>query len=249
MGSAAVILPRNIGIDPSELLKLVGLPSEREHAPKQLSGSANEMVRAVVSIVDDMIVSTMEKRTAEEFAAARSEVFPQYFAAMVALGGLIRITVPKPVIDRVIAESLCELEADFRDLGAATFGSELRDRGLFTVWTLRKINDLAEEFQKATVESRDSGEIGKKFAVHAIWARFHIDCLVKSMRTRKPIFPEVIESIVDGLRAAVNAYAWFRQAVNLHVGASEPSLPAVEWDQEDERFLFDSMRDMAREES
>src|SRR5579864_2446393 len=247
MRSSAIVFPKSIGANPTQLLALVGLPSETEHAPRQLSGSANEMVWAVASIVDAMGLRTMEERTAEGFIKTRADVFPQYFAAMVALGSLIRITVPRNDVDWLISQSLSELEADFRDSGAQTFGSELRDRGIFTVWTLRKINDLAQEIQRTSVSQNNSEEI-KKFAVHAIWARFHIDCLVKSMRTSKPIFPDVIENIVDGLRAAVNAYAWIRQGVDSRVGAAEPELPSVKWEDEDEILLSDSMRDIANEQ-
>lgn len=245
MGTA-VIVPEEIRVKSSELLELSGLPSEREQAPKQLSNSANEIVRAVVSVIDDMITVAMGCRTAEDFAAARTKVFPRYFSAMAALGALIRITVSKHAIARLLNESLCELEADFRESGAAIFGAELRDRGLFTVWTLRRINELAEKMQKISAKDGVSSdeETARKFASYALWSRFHIDCLVKAMRTGTPIFPEVVESIVDGLRAAVDAYGWIRQAVNDHTGVVEPDLPAVPWEAEDEVLLSDSMRDL-----
>jgi hypothetical protein len=247
MGWAAIAWPKDTGINPGELLDVIGLPSEAEHAPKQLSGSANEMIRAVVSIMDDMVLSVLEKRTAEDFTRVRKEIFPRYFSALVALGALIRVAVPKHVLDRLIAESLSELEADFRDDGAATFGAELRDRGMFTVWTLRKINELADEVQKMSVQRTDSEEIVKQFVAAAVWARFHVDCLVKSIHRKKPIFPEVVEPIADGLRAAVNAYALIRQLVG--TGVVEPELPLLSLDEEDEAWLADSMRDMTRESS
>jgi hypothetical protein len=252
MGSAAVVLPPDIAANPRELLELVGLPSEIEHAPKRLSGVANELIRSVVSIIDDMVLRTMKERTKEDFSKTRSEVFPQYFAAMAALGSLIKITVPNDDVIRLMAQSLSELEADFRDRGAAAFGSELRDRGIFTVWILRKISDLAQEVALAPVEgdaTKSDNEITKKFAVHAVWARFHIDCLVKSMHSGNPIFPDVVDSIIDGLRAAVNAYAWVRQGVDLRLGEPEPELPPVKWNEEDEALLSDSMRDLKNEES
>jgi hypothetical protein len=250
MSSLAVVYPKEIGATPRELLELVSLPSEAEHSIKQLSGSANELVRTVVSIVDSMVLRAMDQRTAESFSTTRAEVFPQYFAAMSALGTLLRVVVPKKDIAWISAQSLSELEADFRDNGAAAFGLELRDRGIFTVWVLRKITDLAEELEEhpvSTDRSRENGDKVKQFAVSAIWARFHIDCLVKSMQSHKPIFPEVVEHITDGLRAAVNAYAWLRQEVDERSGISEPELPAVHWDEEDDVLLADSMRDLSRE--
>jgi hypothetical protein len=248
MGTA--VLPPISEAKPRELLKLVALPSEMEHAPKQLSGSANELIRSVVSIMDAMLVRMVRERTADDFAKTREEVFPQYFAAMVALGVLVNITVPKRDLAMLAAQSLSELEAEFRDKGPAAIGSDLSQRGLFTVWVLRKISDLAEEIGKLPTTGQADEEMGKKFAIHAMWARFHIDCLVKSMNLKVAIFPPVIGSIVDGLRSAVNAYAWIRQAVDVgRTGRSEPELPPVKWTEEDEALLSDSMRDLTREES
>lgn len=114
------------------------------------------------------------------------------------------------------------------------------------MWTLRKINDLAEKMQKISAKDgfASDEENARKFASYALWSRFHIDCLVKAMRTGTPIFPEVVESIVDGLRAAVDAYGWIRQAVNDHTGVVQPDLPMVPWEAEDEVLLSDSMRDL-----
>ena len=221
---ATVALPKGIGgINFGELLKLVGLPSQRERAEKHLAETA-EVVRPIVSIIDGLIMRTIEKRSAQDFESARDEVFPQYFAAMRALGDLARIVVPKHTMDRVIAESFSGLEADFREFGLSAFGADIRDRGIFTVWTLRKINDLAQEIiplDSSKDKDGNDAKIAMKFALYAIWTRFHVDCLVKSMRTKQPIYPEVLEPIRDGLRAVVDAYAWIRQAVDLRIGATE----------------------------
>ena len=95
MSSAVISLPEGLGQSPKELLELTGLPSEAERTTKQLSSSANDAIRAVVSIVDNMVLRTMEERTGEGFAKTSIQFFPQYFAAMSAMGSLIRVTVPK----------------------------------------------------------------------------------------------------------------------------------------------------------
>lgn len=246
MGCAAIAWPRGT-VNPGELLDAVGLPSETDHATKQLSRSASDLMRAGIAIMDDMVLSALEKRTAEDFVETRNTLFPQYLSALFAVGMLINVAVPKHVRERLVAQSLSELEADFRDQGGPAFGEDLRNRGLFTIWTLRKIVDLAEKVQKATLQRTDSEEMVKKFVAAAVWSRFHVDCLVKSIRSKKPIFPEVVEPMSDGLRAAVNAYALIRQVVD--AGSVDPELPAVKWDGEDEAWLEDSMSDMADESS
>lgn len=250
MGSAALALPKGFGsVSFGEVLKLVGLPSETGRAPKQLSGTAEGLLKSVVAIVDDLVQRTMVARTAEDFIRIRQEVFPQYYAAMIALGQLLRIIVPQHSMERLISESLSELESEFRDHGVTTFGADLCDRGLFTVWTLRKINDLAQEIAKVPLEQvkEINSEMAMTFAYTAVWTRFHVDCLIKSIRTHKPVYPEVVEPIRDGLRAAVNAYAWIRQSLDSCASLPEPQIAPVPWDAEDEHWLADSMRDMERE--
>jgi hypothetical protein len=249
---SGIIFPQNIGQNPRELLGLVGLPSDADTAPKQLSASTHDMVRSVVSVVDAMILRTIKDRTREDFEKTRTEVFPQYFAAMAALSMLVRVTVDDKDLTWLAAQSLSELEADFRDHGAAAFGTAIRDRGVFTVWILRKVASFIPDISKAPAldgeQQKKDNELAMQFVTHAAWARFHIDCLINSMHSKVPIFPDVMPSIEDGLRAAVNAYALIRQAVDLRVGNPEPNYPNVPWDEEDASFVADSMRDLAREE-
>jgi hypothetical protein len=247
MGCLSAVMPKGIGsINPREWLAVVGLPSEAERTPK--AGAITELLHSGASIIDKMLQRAVEQRTSQEFKAVREEVFPEYFRAMIALGGLIRVAISSNDMVRLKAESFSELEAQFRERGAASFGADLRDRGLFTVWTLRKINDLAENMEKLPVTDpvRDF-EVAKQFAVSALWSRFHIDCLVKSMTSGKALFPEVAEEMVDGLRAAVNAYAAIREALELRTDIAEPELAPIQWEPEDEDSLADSMRDIGLE--
>src|ERR1700721_2831030 len=93
----SVSLPK---VNFAELLKLVGLPSEKERAAK-IVDSAGEVVRNVVSVIDDLVSAAIEKRTAEDFVAIRALVYPQYFVAMRALGDIARIVLPMQTIDRL----------------------------------------------------------------------------------------------------------------------------------------------------
>jgi hypothetical protein len=250
---AGIIFPQNIGQSPRELLGLVGLPSDAESAPRQLSGETYDLIRSVVSVIDGMILRTIQERTQEDFKKTREAVFPQYFAAMAALSMLIKVTVPNNDLVWLAAQSLSELEADFRDNGAAAFGATIRDRGIFTVWILRKIANFIPEISKPPAledeQRKKDNELAMQFVGHAVWARFHIDCLINSMNSKVPIFPDVMPLVEDGLRAAVNAYAWIRQAVDLRLGNPEPDYPPVAWDEEDASFIADSMRDFASEDT
>lgn len=231
-----------IGYDPT----LVGLPSEKERAAKIVDG-AGEVVRNVVSVIDDLVSSAIDKRTADDFVAVRAVVYPQYFVAMRALGDIARIVIPKQTIDRLSAESFSEMEADFRELGPSAFGTDLTDRGIFTVWMLRRIHDLAQEVLNAPSlpeSAPKDGDLGMEFVNLAMWNRFHVDCLIKSMRSNKPIYPGVAEPIRDGLRMAVNAYACTRKWADHRNPLPEPDLSSIEWTREDESWVADSTHDL-----
>jgi hypothetical protein len=245
MSSVTMALPKartNIG----QLLKVVGLPTERERTAT-IAGQANDLVREVVVVIDGLIVTSIDQRTSADFTKTREEVFPQYVAAITALGSLARIILPKQTIERISLESFSQMEADFRDLGDSAFGTDLAERGLFTVWTLRKIYDLAREVETSELpkeHAKEDADKARDFVRFALWNRFHVDCLIKSMRANKRIYPDVVERVRDGLRAAVNAYAHIRQWADIRNPHPDVDPGSIEWTSEDEELLEDSMRDM-----
>jgi hypothetical protein len=141
------------------------------------------------------------------------------------------------------------LESDIREHARAFFGAEMEEQAFFTVWTLRKIDELANVVSSGKVPDSDKQrdqEYAGHFLVTALWARFNIDCLSASMRSKKPIYPEVLNEISDGLRSAVNAYAWIKQAANIR--SSSPDIDSsFEMDEEDKELLRESMYDLDHE--
>jgi len=233
-----------ISID--ELLTFVGVSSKNKTA--KLSGSANEVAKSVISVIDEMLLLVIEQRTAEDFISVRGRVIPDYLRAVHALSQIIDIVVPDSVMQQIVYESFSELEAELREQGLNRFGAEVRDQAMFTVWTLRKISDIVGTISKAGPISEElkaqDAECVAKFSMHTAWAQFHMNCLVHAIRTEKPIFPEVLSEIQDGLRAMVNAYAWIRRGVDLRMPQTEPVLSAPDWDEEDRELLESSMRDI-----
>lgn len=246
MGCQVMALPKPTL---AELLEAVVLPSRAAHHEHtaEMAGRADQLLRNIVSVIDDLISPAIEKRTAEDFANAQVLIFPQYFSAMRALGDLSRIVIPKQMIDRLSSEWFCELEANFRDLGQRTFGADLAERGIFTAWILRKIHNLAQDLGNSASpvgQEAEESQMAMDFAAKAMWTRFHVDCLSKAMRDHKPIYPDVIEPIRDGLRAAVNTYASLRQWADMRMPRVDAELDMVEWTDDDELLLLDSMRDL-----
>jgi len=232
-----------------EELAFIGLPSKR--SAKQLSASADEVIRNIGGILGQMLTAAIEKRTAAEFAKFRDATFPSYAQVMLALSRLAQAIIPKDVLIRLTSESLCEMEAEFREQGLASFGTVIQDQAMFTIWTLRKIADLgqriaASEKLDPSLKEKDVEFCGM-FAYHALRTRFHLDCLSTSMRTGVPIYPEVLEQVSDALRSAVDAYGWIKQGANLRLKQAESVIEAIELDYEDQQFLSASAYDMAAE--
>lgn len=234
----------------SEGIRLLGLPAEKS-AEKQLSGSADEVVKTIASVLNQMVMSAIDQRAANEFVSVQAEVFPKYVQLVVSLAAIVSTIVPSPVLSRLTAESFSELEADVREHAMAAFGAEMRDRALFTVWTLRKIADLLPVFSAGNVSKEDGpkeAEFLNSFLRHALAARFGIDCLRASMRSGHTIYPEILPVIDNGLRSVVDAYAWIKQAADLRSPADDTESAPAAWDVEDDQLLKESMLDLSREE-
>jgi hypothetical protein len=246
--------PFNFGLN--DLLTLVGLPSQRSSA--RLASNAEHLFKSVKTVLDDLYLQAIEKRTSQEFIATRASVFNNYLRLVRGLSDLARAMVAKDVIERLMDESFCEIEAEIREQGALRFGQQVSDQVMFTVWTMRKIRKLLSKLPESGPPPKDSQDADRDFAngfsFHAAWAQFHLDCLMAAIRLDKPIHQEVRSEIEDGLRAAVNAYGLLRQGLDLRDKRIDESITSVSdapsiWDEEDQTLLNSSMRDLDSEKA
>ena len=251
MGTAASAFEQDLAcIKTREDFAFIGLPSK--HSARQLTPSAEEVIRNVGVILGQLLVAAVNKRTAADFISLRDEIFPNYAQVMLALSRIVSAIVPQDVLIRISAESLCEMEAEFKEHALGAFGATIQDQAIFTVWTLRKITDLSQKIstcQRVDPEVRDRDvEFCTRFTYHALRTRFHLDCLSTSMRSKLPIYPEVLGVISDGLRSAVDAYAWIKQGADLRLKAEDAAIEPIELDDEDRAFLNASAHDMAADD-
>jgi hypothetical protein len=247
--SACLAMPKDLGaINVSDMLALPSLPSEQ--SAKRLSVSADELIRNIASVADELVGRVIEKRTAVEFIAARNEVFLKYFNAVRSFSDLARIVVPKDVLETMTEVSLGHMEAEFRAHGLTAFGADVRDQAIFTLATMRTTNDICQRIdsiQLAPELAESDVELRTSHAFNAVGARFHLDCLMKAMYLRKQIYPDVLNLVMDGLRSAVNAYGWAVRGLDLRVPRPEVQLPPVVWDDEDEALLAEATNDVMAE--
>ena len=218
------------------------LASRSKRSARALSPSASDVFKGCSDAVRQLLCTTIEARSQADFGRVFESEFPKYVALILAMSNFARAVVPKPLIDRLTRESICEMEADFREKGLNAFGAAVRDQALFTVWTLRKINELVTQIVAVKPEEpkkKQDAEYCAHFNLNTFRAQFCLDCLNMALETGQPVYPEVLEELVDGLRAMVDAYAWARRGLEGRIPSQEPALTASALDEED-RDLMDA---------
>jgi hypothetical protein len=242
------VLANPLELIDAQSVGLIGLPAEKP-AQRSLPGAADDLLRSISQMLDRMILEVISKRTATEFKSAQDQIFADYVSLSVAFARVASKAIDRKAIAKLNAESFCELEAEIRENGEACFGLSMKERATFTVWMLRKISDLLGELQTGKLDDgheEQDKEFAKEFFLHAIVARFYVDCLIISMRTKTPLYEDVLPTIDHGLKAIVNAYAWVKQAVDLRFPRQHDDSVIPEWTDEDDLVVASGIRDFSR---
>jgi hypothetical protein len=209
--------------------------------------SDEELVRKLVLMLDNQLLSALETRSAAEFVDARNKVWASYIRARRALSDTMTNLVPESEMDTVVKAAIATVVADVQKQRGVRFGDTLTDQAVFTFWTFEKKKNLAHQIQNAGEPCDKAADLklNAEFHLYSLWAQFHMDALIAAMKFKRTI-PEDIQAVIcDGLRANVNAYAILKEALALRVPQAEISYPAeLPWDKEDERLLASSMRDL-----
>ena len=248
MNEAVALAPQQdvVSTGVNDLLALAGFPSQRRSA-----GDLTNSIKGITSFIDGLLAEAISAQTKVEFEAIRNNVFWPYAKTVTALAELVQVIVARPVIEKVLDESFSELEADFREQGLERFGPPARDQAMFTVWTLRRTSRLLSKIATYGPTQDEFKEQDQKVARHfrfcTTWTQFHLDCLLAAIRQDKPIQIDVMPEIIDGLRAAVNAYGYANEALDLRIPKEELSADSYIWDEEDQALLDSSMRALDRE--
>jgi hypothetical protein len=217
------------------------LVSRSKSASRSLTPSASDVLRGCADAVNEILRTAIETRNEAEFDRVFNESFSKYIRLTMAISNFATAVIQKPLREQLVRESICEMEADFRDKGLEAFGATVRDQAMFTVWTLRKINDLTTQINAIPMvsarESEDE-EFCSNFNINALRAHFSLDCLNMALDDKRAIYPEVLEELVDGMRAMVNAYTWARRGLDIRI-PSEELLPNFSEVDDDDAALMD----------
>lgn len=221
---------------------------------KQIPGSAEDLIRNISGVLENMAQSVISQQTGAEFRTMRDGVFPAYADAALALSKLLGVVLTRATLERLNRELFCELEADLRDRGLQSFGAPVRDQAMFTVWTLRKISDYLSQIANGAASAANTNQfthekltqfiqLANECVHHALRTRFHLHCLMSSMTTGIRIHSDAFDLVIDGLRSGVNAFALTRKLLDIVVPLPETGDDAPEWDEEDEALLREASLD------
>ncbi|MFZ0480391.1 MAG: hypothetical protein WAL71_14705 [Terriglobales bacterium] len=227
---------------------LAFLASRSKKSARQVPAPAHEVFKGIVDATEQMLLSVIETRTSAEFNQVFEVAWPRYASVAIALSSFAHSLVPADVINRLTRESICEVEADIREKALTAFGASIRDQLLFTVWTLRKVSDVLTQISAVKADPskrKEDLEYCSHFTTYALRAQFSLECLQMSLRLNRPIYPEVMDGLQDGLRSMVNAYAWARKGLALRVPEDDSTMPIMVSDEEDDDLARSSMQDMA----
>jgi hypothetical protein len=222
------------------------LASRSKSSVRTLSPTLSEIFNGCTEQVRTLLCNMVETRSLAEYRQEFDRSFPKYVSLMLAMSHIANAAIPRESIERLSRESICEVESDFRQKEAAeAFGEEVRNQVLFTVWTLRKINDLVDQINAAKVEPsirKADREKCSAFTFFLFRGQLSLDCFNLALATRKAIYPEVADQLIDGLRSMVNAYAHAREGLDLRVPVEEPTFDVAPADEEDCAVLDISLR-------
>jgi hypothetical protein len=226
------------------------LASRSKSSVRVLSPTLSEIFNGCTEQVRTLLCNITEARNLAEYRQEFDRSFPKYTSLMLAMSHIANAAIPRESIERLTRESICEVESAFRDKAAAeAFGEAVRNQVLFTVWTLRKINDLVDQINAAKVEPskrKVDREKCSMFTFYLFRGQLSLDCFNLALATRKAIYPDVADQLIDGLRGMVNAYAHAREGLELRVPGEEPKFDVPPLDEED-RAVLDASLDSAGE--
>jgi hypothetical protein len=249
------LLPRTL----DDLRAFVGLAAKTAKPTVDVSVKINELFTQISEVADALFIAAIEQRTASEFRNTARSVFSDYVHVMRAKSDLLRVILRNDIdrTERLVSQSLSELEADFREQGMQRFGAAVNDQAVFTVWILRKTASHIWKLREPAIvgtpispeDQQAQDALNSEFALYSAWAQFHLGCLNAAIRLNKAIYPDVLPAIMEGLRAMVDANAYARQIVELRIpSTNDTDLAPYSWDEEDNDLLQSSMRDIERDE-
>lgn len=232
---------------PQEIGALGALFEPTQSLEADITSKQVRLINDLVSVVDRQLLNVVGSRSEAEFYKAREVAFPKYIRALRALHDTVKNLIDDFQIEAMRAETLPTITADLQKQ-EVRFGPTMTEQALFTLWTTEKMRSLAHKIDALLIpegKRKADKKLFHEYYTNCLWSQFHLDALLAAVKLDRPIAEEIREPILNGLRAAVDAYTIMQEALSLRQPRTAETIPSdLPWDEEDERLLAASMRDM-----
>jgi hypothetical protein len=212
----------------------------------ELVRSDEELLRGLASVLETQLLAILEARSTLEFIKARDAAWPKYYKARRAFVDTLSNLAPESTIETIAKECAAGMSEDIQKQ-RGRFGDKLTEQAVFSLWTIRKVNELAKAVNNAgePTDLEADYKLQSEYDLCCMWGTFHLDLVAIAMKFKKTIPDDIQESLCEGLRIIVNSYAILKDAMALRAAQAEAPLAQVlPWDEEDEKLLALSMKDI-----
>lgn len=212
----------------------------------ELVRSDEGLLRGLASVLETQLLAILEARSTLEFIKGRDAAWPKYIKARRAFVDTLSNLAPESTIEIIAKECASGMSEDIQKQ-RHLFGDALTEQAVFSLWTIRKVNELAKAVNNAgePTDKEADHKIHAEYDLASMWGMLHLDLVAIAMKFKKNIPDEVQETLCDGLRMIVNVYAILKDAMALRASQAEAAFVTVlPWDEEDEKLLALSMKDI-----
>jgi hypothetical protein len=212
----------------------------------ELVRSEEKLLRGLASILESQLLTILEARSTLEFVNARDAAWQKYYKARRAFVDTLSNLAPESAIETIAKECASGMSEDIQKQ-RHLFGDTVTEQAVFSLWTIRKINELVKAINDAGQPSDMEADrkIHAEYELASMWGMLHLDLVAIAMKFKKNIPDEVQETLCDGLRMIVNVYVILKDAMALRASQAEAAFAtALPWDEEDEKLLALSMKDI-----
>jgi hypothetical protein len=213
----------------------------------KLVGAEERLIRELVLVLEKQLLAGLSCSSVSEFVVVRTRVFPRYVRALRALSDTVGNLASEDDVAIRAAEASAQIASDLEKQRGTRFVDALVEQAVFALWTTGKMRSLGRQLNafRGPCNRKADADLAEDFRVMSLWAQFHLDSVIAAVKFDQSIPSEIQHELCKGMRAMVNAYAIMKEAMALRVPRPD-ALPvaALPWDEEDERLLASSMRDI-----
>jgi hypothetical protein len=248
MHDAVLEMPKELCVD-SEVGTLGAFfEASVDPAPEPpLSETNSAVINALVTLLDQQLLLVLDASSVETFKERRRAIWPIYIRALRALVESAKVIFKQAEIEAMASVVYARLTTRLEEQREVLFGDKLIDQSLFTLWTIERFPSLLSKLSDAPLPKNGAKdrELGIDSFTHTLWAQFHMDAVLAAIKYGKSLSAEIQDELCEGLRAIVNAYVKMKEAIRLRrPRVAQDVVPDLPWDEEDDRLLASSMRDL-----